>query len=234
MNRRTRPRIVTFSGIDGAGKSTQISSLHDHLTEVGAEVSILRFWDDVAMLGRVRETSSHKLFKSEPGVGTPEKPVKRRDKNVSTWYLTIIRLGIYALDAMALHAAVARVSKKNADVVIFDRYIYDELANLPLKNRVVRSCVRLLLGASPKPDIAYLLDADPAAACARKPEYPEEFAHRNRAAYLDLSTMVDRMVVIPAVSAEEATCRVMQAMAKVLSAENAGAHESAQPLPSNK
>ena len=106
------------------------------------------------------------------------------DKNIKTWYLTIARFLIYFLDALSLRRVVTQAQKSDADVVIFDRYIYDELANLSLKNPLTRAYARLLLTLAPQPDVAYLLDADPVAARERKPEYPIEFLHANRAAYL--------------------------------------------------
>src|SRR5882757_9039092 len=88
---RRRPFLVSFSGIDGSGKTTQIESLRDWLRDAGLRVRLLRFWDDVAVAGALRETLSHKLFKSEKGVGSADKPVERRDKNVRNRYMTAAR-----------------------------------------------------------------------------------------------------------------------------------------------
>ena len=46
--------FVSFSGMDGAGKSTQIASLRAHMEEAGLRVRIITFWDDVARLIRLR------------------------------------------------------------------------------------------------------------------------------------------------------------------------------------
>ena len=170
--RNHRAKIISFSGIDGAGKSTQIEMLRERLNQAGLRVSLLAFWDDVAMLTSVREFSGHTLFKGEKGVGSPTKPVSRRDKNVRSWYMTVVRFGLYFLDAVSLCLAVAKQKRSGADVIIFDRYLYDQLANLNLNRGIGRTYARLLLAMTPKPDIAYLLDADPAQARERKPEYP--------------------------------------------------------------
>ena len=45
-----------------------------------------------------------------------------------------------------------------------DRYLYDELADLPLRNLLSRAFFRLLVGLAPRPHLAFLLDADPEAA----------------------------------------------------------------------
>jgi thymidylate kinase len=195
--------VFTFSGIDGAGKSTQIEQLRDYLQLKGQRVSILTFWDDVVAFSKLREGMSLSLFKGEKGVGSPDRPIQRRDKNVSSGFVVAFRLLLYALDVVRLWMVSSRKGTMGADVIIFDRYIYDELANLPLHNRLVQLYVRLLLSLTPKPDIALLVDADPGAACARKPEYPLDFVRRNRETYLKLAKIA-KMTVLPAGSIEQA------------------------------
>jgi len=187
---------ITFSGIDGAGKSTQIDFLCATMAAAGARIARLSFWDDVVVWSSLREYSSHQLLKSERGIGAPGRPVARRDKNVRSWYLTACRLFLYLLDALHLRFVLRRKTLADEDVVVFDRYIYDELANLPLKRSFFKAYVRLLLLFAPVPNIAYLIDADPIAANRRKPEYPVKFVQTNRQAYLTLSRLVRRMVVI--------------------------------------
>lgn len=210
------PYLVSFSGIDGSGKTTQIDAVLAWLRDAGLRVRLLRFWDDIAVLGHLRETMSHTLFKSEKGEGSSDKPVQRRDKNVRTWYMTTARLFLYLLDAARLAWVVATTSRTDADVVVFDRYLYDELANLDLGNSVARAYTRLLLKLVPRPDIAFLLDADPVQARARKPEYPLDFLYSNRASYLALVALADGMTVIAPLAAEDVTRLVLHELATAL------------------
>jgi len=211
------PRLVSFSGIDGAGKSTQIETLRARLSELGLRVSLVTFWNDVARLTRIREMTGHTLFKGDKGVGTPTKPVNRRDKNVQSWYMTAVRFGLYFVDAISLRIVVAKTLKEDADVVIFDRYLYDELANLSLSNGIVRLYARLLLMLVPQPDVSYVLDADPAEACARKPEYPLAFLHSSRASYLALAELVGGMTVIAPQPVPDVERQVLQKVLTKLS-----------------
>jgi thymidylate kinase len=192
-----RPRLVSFSGIDGSGKSTQIEALRVRLNEMGLRVVLVTFWDDVARLKGIREVSGHTLFKGEKGVGSPTRPINRRDKNVRSWYMTAVRFGLYFVDALSLRNVVQRSLRADTEVVIFDRYHYDELANLGLTGRITRAYVRLLLRLVPQPDIGFLLDADPIQARARKPEYPIDFLHSNRASYLALGEMAGMSIIAP-------------------------------------
>lgn len=192
-----RPLLVSFSGIDGAGKSTQIENLCANLREAGLRVQLLTFWDDAATLKRIREGAGHKVFGGDKGVGSPEKPIERRDKNVRSPLMTLIRLGLYGLDALSLRRVAGRALRSGADVVIFDRYLFDELANLNLSNAAARWYLRVLLALVPRPQAGLILDADPVQAHARKPEYPLNFLHENRGAYLRLAEIAGLLVVPP-------------------------------------
>src|SRR5256885_7796046 len=103
-----RPLLVSFSGLDGAGKSTQIENLRERLEAAGLKVRLLTFWDDVVVMTKYREGFVHKVYGSEKGIGAPGKPVNRRDKNVRAWYLTIARHALYILDAIHLRQIVSK------------------------------------------------------------------------------------------------------------------------------
>lgn len=198
------PILISFSGMDGAGKSTQIENLKSIAEREGLKVTILTFWDNVVMLTRYREGFVQKVFKSEAGVGAPGKPVNRRDKNVRGWHMNLIRHGLYSLDGAHLPVVINRAKRHGADVIIMDRYIHDELANLPMENPLTRRYIKTVARLCPRPDIAFVLDAEPELAYARKPEYPLDFLHKVRSSYLDLANLLGTITVVPALSLPEA------------------------------
>ena len=216
LGAHSSPFLISFSGLDGAGKSTQIANLQRFLHERGLSTTLLAFWDNVVVLSRYREGFVHKVYGSERGIGAPGQPVNRQDKNVRRWYLTIARHGLYLLDAMHLVVVIAAARRKGADIIIMDRYIYDELANLPLENLATRGFIRMVSALVPRPDVAYLLDADPVDACQRKPEYPLDFLRLCRRSYYRLAQMLGNMTVIPPLPLGDAMGEVEKSLAEVL------------------
>jgi len=209
--------LISFSGLDGAGKSTQIQGLCDLLARLGYKTNLRAFWDHVVVFSRWRESFVHKAYGSERGVGAPGQPVARRDKNVRHWYLTLMRHVLYLLDVLHLRRVVQE-ARRGCDVLILDRYIYDELANLPLRNPITRVYVRWVQQLAPKPDIAFVLDADPEAAVARKPEYPLDFMRQCRAQYHELARQLGTLTVIPPLPLSQARQAVTDVFMRKLAA----------------
>ena len=214
--KRLQPMLVSFSGLDGSGKTTQIAHAREVLLRRGRRVTLLTFWDDVVVGKNYREEFVHRVYGSEKGVGSPERPVERQDKNVRAWYLTIARHALYLVDAVNLRRVIRRTWRRGADVILIDRYVYDELANLPLDNRLSQAFIHFVNWLVPRPQLALLLDADPEAARARKPEYPLEFMRKCRRAYFRLAQILGNLTLIPPLPLTEARHEVGLALMRTI------------------
>ncbi len=202
----SRPFLITFSGIDGAGKTTQIERVTSCLEKQGLRVLRLSFWDHVAVWPNMRAGVGERAVKPTYAEQMAERSfAPKNSKHVRKWYLTVVRSGLYTLDVGRLHRLLASPRLRNADVVIFDRYIYDQIANIYSQSVAAHIYAKTLLKLAPIPDLAFILDASPIDAFSRKPEYPLDFMYRNRRSFLQLKEIAPQLVVIPDASAEDVT-----------------------------
>jgi len=204
----TRLFLITFSGIDGAGKTTQIENLSSFLQNQGFRVARLSFWDDVAVGSRMRAGVGQRTVDSDRGPNTSFVP--KNNKHIRKWYLSAARAGFYLLDVVRLRRLLISKKMRNADVVIFDRYVYDQVANIYSQSVAARIYGKLLLSETPAPDLSFVIDASPAAAYARKPEYPLDFVYRNRQSFLNLRELVPQLIIVPEGKPEDVSSEILR------------------------
>jgi len=153
-----RGQLISFSGIDGAGKSTQIDLLLQTLREKGRKPVYL--WTRGGYTGPfnflkicLRRLLGRKIIPSgriEERARAFQKPLVR-----NLW------LSIAILDLMIVYGIYLRIYKVTGQVVIADRYLWDSWIdfrlNYPETNINQWLLWKILVWIAPKPDVALLL-----------------------------------------------------------------------------
>lgn len=174
-----KPVVVSFSGLDGSGKTTQATQLKETLEKMGMSVELV--WSRLTfnpsleviaapiklllkLVGRVRRTAPDPATGTEAPAGEP-RSLRQRSPFVAAGWATIV-----AIANGSTHRRLVR-GKRKVDVVITDRYILDSVIHLRHRYAAGGSLPapsRLVVWLSPSPVRAYLLDVDAETAAARK------------------------------------------------------------------
>ncbi len=172
--RRVRPALVTFSGLDGSGKSTQVSHLQENLRAVG--VTSERQWAGFKSARLVRRKLPF-LDRTGPGqTRDPLMPSAVLDSPVGrqAWLYLVVGVNTLHLWRLVLRR------RPGVAVLIFDRFAPDTTVKLDLhylrsRGVDVQRQRRLFTAIAPKPDVSFFVNVDPAVAYGRRQEQtPEE------------------------------------------------------------
>lgn len=190
--------LITFSGLDGAGKSTLIEWLRTALEEQQQPVVVLHLEHDLGVYASARwlrdglehlvrgGRSNGAAARGAAPMAGPQGGVAmlaRRIRNALVWSKIIRRL-IYPVDVLVFLCYRAYFEGMQRRILIMDRYFYDILVDVSSGQRW--GWIRLLKLITPTPTLPVLLDIGPEEAYARKGEYSVEYLQNRWAAYREV------------------------------------------------
>ena len=190
--------LITFSGLDGAGKSTLIAFLKDSLERDNQSVAVSHMNYDVGMYPMLRSL----LGKRADGQNNHAPSEAAFDKKFSTVGAKLryqlvwnkgLRFLIYPIDVLIFLVYRFYVERVNQKVLIMDRYFYDTLVDITGARRTLKT--RLLSWLTPTPNLSIFLDCNPERAFVRKNEYSIEYLNRRRLSYHKLISELPGMLV---------------------------------------
>jgi hypothetical protein len=190
--------LITFSGLDGAGKSTLIEWLRTALEEQQQPVVVLHLEHDLGVYAYARwlrdglehlvrgGRSNGAAARGAASIAGPRGGVAmlaHRIRNALVWSKIIRRL-IYPVDVLVFLCYRAYFEGIQRRILIMDRYFYDILVDVSSGQRW--GWIRLLKLITPTPTLPVLLDIGPEEAYARKGEYSVEYLQNRWAAYREV------------------------------------------------
>jgi thymidylate kinase len=191
---RVRPPLVTFTGIDGAGKSTQIRLLRDELERLGIPTRYL--WSRGGYTTGF-ETLKTWLRRNVPGALPAPGHSPARERCLKRPGVRRLWLSLAILDLIRVYGLQVRCWRASGYVVICDRYLWDTLVDFRMnfpEVTVERWLIwRLLERVAPKPSYAWFLDIPLEESECRSVEkgdpYPDalDVRMRRHALYTDLA-----------------------------------------------
>jgi thymidylate kinase len=151
-------KLIVFSGLDGAGKSTQIQLLMEELKQRGK--TPLYLWTRggyTPLFSACKTFLRHVLKRKLPLPGRSE----RREKAFRKVWVRDIWLVLAILDLILVYGVYIRVYKVLGRIVIADRYVWDTWIDFILgfpEAYVDRWVIwKILKKIAPRPELTFLL-----------------------------------------------------------------------------
>jgi len=197
--------LITFSGLDGSGKTTLVGLLQASLARRDVRATVSHMYRDVGVY------AMGKALARRLGRGAKPKSVlpARRESAPGVIWNRSLRLLVYPLDLLIFACYRLYVEGLKRHVLIMDRYFYDTLVDVSFRQGRSRAA-SLLSRLTPAPSVAVLLDISPAAAYARKGEHDVQFLERKRAAYRAVFPDGGRGLVLEADGDVDETLRAVE------------------------
>jgi thymidylate kinase len=194
--------LITFSGLDGSGKSTLVDFLKESLEKENRKVAVSHMNYDIGLYSALRflkkkvlnngnGTHSHAPREAAHAGRFHSRTAKLRYKLV--WNKGL-RFLVYPLDVMIFVCYRFYVEKVNRQVLIMDRYFYDTLVDVTGARRTLR--LRFLSWLTPTPNLPVYLDVTAERAFERKNEYSVDYLNRRRLSYQKLIANLPGVLVL--------------------------------------
>jgi thymidylate kinase len=204
--------IVSFSGLDGAGKSTHIDWLITELQGMGIDIKHIEIYNIsiFSIMGRLLNLLSPKKAQNLVNEQFGSTGIATRTKRVLA---LIRRLSLY-LDICLFNTVIQRIAVRGNRWVVCDRYYYDAVAQLFYLGMCTREFYEKALRRITDPDVPILILVDPEVAYSRKPEYDYSYFRTKDSIYREMAKRHKELQVVESRGRTETQTRIMEIILK--------------------
>ena len=161
---KTHPSMfITFSGLDGSGKTKHIKTLCN--TFQLCDVPTRHLWSRSGSFPIITLVLKiFRLFKSGASAKTRNTPLTKKGKWPMTSFTKMAWRIINTIDMIIYYFLKIKIPLLFGKVVIADRYVYDsivDLENIENPKNFDRQLYKILKFIIPTPDLAFFLELDP-------------------------------------------------------------------------
>jgi len=197
INRRNKPTLIVFSGIDGCGKTTQIEMLSQYLSARGIVAKYV--WNKYKpwLTAIPFKTIRHFKLRNLPDYTTHSLTKKKLLNNSHFSHMVLYSV---LLDCLLQTFVKVKIPLSAGRTVICDRYFYDTLVDLSLDLtypydktiKILNWFVKLI----PRPDALFIFELPPEIAFARKDDIPSlSYIEDRQILYRKLARDLDAIVI---------------------------------------
>lgn len=148
-------KLITLTGLDGSGKSTQLSLLREHLESLGKNVAVFHAVE-FSLASRMK-----RVFRNEKTFTPGKDTAITRASSLSIF----LRKCLLFVDVFRFRSFRKKLERSGTHILLSDRYFYDSLLNLEYLSLehggTPARFLSLVEAIIEKPDLAFYVRATP-------------------------------------------------------------------------
>ena len=194
-------KVITFSGLDGAGKTTVIDALKEKFESEGKTVKIFTMYDDLSFYAFLRlfRDGVRKLFGRKIELPKEAETDPNFDPHPNSLIYKIIRSRpskamVLAIDTLSMYLFLL-VKTRRSEIVLLDRTSYDYIVDV-LPKKYKNTHISIALFFSFKPSLSVFVDTPAQVSFDRKGEFTVEYLAWRSVAYTQIFKMINSQIII--------------------------------------
>jgi thymidylate kinase len=152
-------KIISISGLDGSGKSTQAQMLQEYLEQQGKRVHYFHAIQ-FSLAQKIKGLrDKYCLICRSTKAGKNSNPDNEQSVTKANWLQIKLRKILFILDVLRFKNLKKKLTRQGFDFIVSDRYFYDSVVNISyLENRNTPSRVERFI---PKANQAFYIKIQP-------------------------------------------------------------------------